>query len=88
MITNGKKYHYLAVTNFSALLQRMSLNHHGDFYYLNCFNSYYTENRLKEHEEICNKNNSCRILMPRWVNKILKYNSGKKIIKSTICNLS
>ena len=82
MITNGKKYHYLAVTNFSALLQRMSLNHHGDFYYLNCFNSYYTENRLKEHEEICNKNNSCRILMPRWVNKILKYNSGKKSLKA------
>ena len=82
MITNGKKYHYLAVTDLSALLQRMSSNHHGDFYCLNCFTSYYTENRLKEHEEICNKNDNCRILMRRWVNKILKYNSGKKSLKA------
>ena len=26
----------------------------GDFYCLNCFSSYTTENKLKEHEEICN----------------------------------
>ena len=38
MITNGKKYHYLAVTNLSALLQRMSSNHQGDFHCSNCFN--------------------------------------------------
>ena len=58
MITNGKKYHYLAVTNLSTLLQEMPLNHDGDFYCLNCFNSYCTENKLKEHKEICNKNDS------------------------------
>ena len=41
MITNGKKSHYLAVTtNLSALLEKNSSNHHGDFYCLNCFNSY------------------------------------------------
>ena len=39
MITDGKKSHYLAVTNLSALLQGMSSNHDGDFYCLNCFNS-------------------------------------------------
>ena len=53
MITNDKKYHYLAVTNVSALLEGKSSNHHGDFYCLNCFNSYTTDNKLKEHEEIC-----------------------------------
>ena len=26
----------------------------GDFYCLNCFSSYTTENKLKEHEDICN----------------------------------
>ena len=31
MITNGKKSHYLAVTNLSALLQGMLSNHRGDF---------------------------------------------------------
>ena len=35
MITDGKKWHYLAVTNLSALLQGNSSNH-GDFYCLNC----------------------------------------------------
>ena len=50
MITNGKKDHYLAVTNFSALLQGMSSNHRGDFYCLNCFDLYTTKNKLKEHE--------------------------------------
>ena len=54
MITNGKKYHYLAVTNLSALLQRMSSNHKGDFHCSNCFNSYTTGNKLIEHDEICN----------------------------------
>ena len=38
MISNGKKQHYLAVTNLSALLQRISSNHKEDFYCLNCFN--------------------------------------------------
>ena len=31
MITNGKKSHYLAVTNLSALLQGNSSNHKEDF---------------------------------------------------------
>ena len=31
MITNGKKQHYLAVTDLSALFKRISSNHDGDF---------------------------------------------------------
>ena len=82
MITDGKKWHYLAVTNLSALLQGNSSNHEGDFYCLNCFNSYTTKNKLKEHEEICNNHDSCRIEMPKWVEKILKYNPGEKSLKA------
>ena len=68
MITDGEKWHYLAlkskrilyggkrcnlpVKSLSKLLKGKSSNHHGDFYYLNCFNSYSTKNRLKEHEEL------------------------------------
>ena len=52
MTGDGIKYHYLAVTNLSGLLQGNSPNHRGDFYCLNCFNSYTTKNKLKEHEEI------------------------------------
>ena len=78
IITNGKKHHYLVVTNISALFQRISSNHDGDFYCLNCFSSYTTKNKLKEHEEICNNHDSCRIEMPDWVNKTIKCNPGEK----------
>ena len=77
MISDGKKYHYLAVTSLSGLLQGNSSNHEEDFYCLNCFNSYASKNKLKEHEEICNNHDSCRIEMPQWVNKILKHKQEK-----------
>ena len=38
MINQGKNCHYLAVANLSALFNRISSNHDGDFYCLNCFN--------------------------------------------------
>ena len=56
--------------------------HHEDFYCLNCFNSYTTKNKLKEHEEICNNHDSCHIEMPEWIEKILKYNPGEKSLKA------
>ena len=74
-------WHYLAVTNLSTLLERKSSNHHGAFYCLNCFNSYTTKSKLREHEEICNNHDSCNVEMPKWVEKILKYNPGKKSLK-------
>ena len=64
MITNSKNSHYLAETNLSGLLKGISSN-------LNCFNSYKSKNKLKEHQEICHNNDSCRIDMPSWAeNKI------------------
>ena len=81
MIGDGIKYHYLAVTNLSGLLQGNSSNHEGDFYCLNCFNSYTSKNKLKKHEEICNNHDSCCIEMPEWVNKILKHNPREKSFK-------
>ena len=82
MISNGKKQHYLAVTNLSALLQGNSSNHEGDFYCLNYFNSYTSKNKLKEHEEICNNHDSYHIEMPEWVENVLKYNPGDKSLKA------
>ena len=78
MITDANKWHYFAVTNLSALLEGKSSNHYGDFYCLNCFNSYTTKHKLKGHEEICNNHGSCSIEMPKWFEKILKYNPGEK----------
>ena len=81
MITDGEKWHYLAVINLSALLQGNSSNHEGDFYCLNCFNSYTSKNKLKEHEKIYNNHDSCHIEIPKWVEKILKYNPREKLLK-------
>ena len=82
MIGDGEKYHYLAVTNLSGLLQGNSSNHRGNFYCLNCFNSYTTKNKIKEHEEKCNNHDSCRIEMPDWANKTIKYSPGEKSLKA------
>ena len=83
MITNSKKSHYLAVTNLSALLERTLSNHEEDVYCLNCFNSYTTKNKHKEHEEISNNNNdSCPIDLPSLTEKTLKYNPGEKSLKA------
>ena len=70
---NGKSCNR-PVKSLSRLLNRISSNHVGDFYCLNCFISYSSENKLKDHEEICNKHDSCRIIMPSWDEKTLKYN--------------
>ena len=62
----------------------MTSNHHRDFYCLNCLNySCSTENRLKEHEELCNKHDYYHIEMPKWVEKITKYNHGEKSLKAS-----
>ena len=82
MITNGKKHHYLAVTNLSLLLEKISSNHDGDVYCLNCFSSYTTKNKLKEHEEIRNNHDNRHIDMPSWAEKTLKYNPGDKSLKA------
>ena len=82
IVSNSKKSHYLAVTNLSSLFQGMPSNHDGDFYCLNCLNSYTTKNKLKEHEEICNNHDSYHIEMPKRAEKILKYNPGEKSLKT------
>ena len=75
MITNGKKWHYLAVKSLPALLRGITSNHNEDFYCLNCFHSCNTKNKLRKHERVCNKHDN-------EDNKILKYNHGEKSMKA------
>ena len=51
---DGKKWHNVAVKSLSALLRGITSNHNGDFYWLNCFHSYSTKNKLKKHKKVCN----------------------------------
>ena len=82
MITDGKKWHYLAVKSLSALFRGITSKHVGDVYYLNCFCSYRTENKLKKHEKVCENHDYCYVEISEKDNKILKYNYGEKSVKA------
>ena len=90
MITNGEKWHYIAlksertddgfnrpIKSLSRLFRGITSNHDGDFYCLNCLHSFRTDNALQKHERLCENNDCCCVEMPTKVNKILKYNRGK-----------
>ena len=81
MITDGKKWHYLAVKSLFALFRRIRSNNNVDFYCLNCFCSYRRENKLKKHKKVCENHDYCYVEMPDEDNKILKYNQGEKSMK-------
>ena len=51
MISNGENWHYLATKSLSRLLRGISSNHDGNYYCLNCFHSYRTENKLNVHKK-------------------------------------
>ena len=50
-ISDGQKWNYLIVKNFSGLLRGITSNHKEDFYCLNCFHSYRTENKRESHKK-------------------------------------
>ena len=52
MTSVGQKWHYLVVKNLSELLRGITSNHKEDFYCLNCFHSYRTENKLESHKNM------------------------------------
>ena len=76
MISNGEKWHYLAVKNLSGLLRGITSNDAEDFYCLNCFCAYSTKNKLEKHKKICENHDYCHVEMPTKDNNIIKYNQG------------
>ena len=79
MISNrDKQWHYLAVKKLSALLRGITFKHHGDFYCLNCFHSFATENKLQSHKKACENTDFCNIIMPSEDTRILEFNQYQK----------
>ena len=70
MITDGEKWHYLAVKSLHALLKGIKSKHKEDFYCLNCFHAYTTKNKLERHETYVK---IMIIAMWRCQMKIIKY---------------
>ena len=81
MITDGEKWHYLAVKSLSALFRGITSKHDGDVDCLIYFYSYRTENKLKKHKKVCENHDYCYVEMPEKDNKILNYNHGEKSMK-------
>ena len=82
MTTDDEKWHCTAVKRLSGLLTGVTGNNNGDFYCLNCFHSYRTEDKLEKHKNICENHDYCRVEMPNEDNKIIKYNQGENCIRS------
>ena len=81
MISNDQNWHYLVVKNLPGLLRGITSTYKEDFYCLNCFHSYRTENKLEAHKKICENHDYCHIEMPTKNNNIIKYNHGEKSMK-------
>ena len=81
MISDDQKWHYIVVKYLSELLRRITSNHKEDFYCLNCFHSYGTENKLETDKRICESHDYCHVEMPAKDNDIIKYNHGEKFMK-------
>ena len=71
MITNGEKWHF-TVKNLPGLLRGITSTHKEDFYFLNCFHSYRTKNKLESHKKIRGNQNYCNAEMPTKNNNIIK----------------
>ena len=71
MISDGQKWHYLVVKNLSGLLRGITSNHKENFYCLNCFHSYSTENKIEAHKKICENHDYCCVEMPTKNNNII-----------------
>ena len=82
MISNGKKWHHLAVKKLSTLLRGITSKHHGDFYCLNCFHSFATEKKLQSHKRACENEDFCNVNMPSEDTKILEFNQYQKSDKA------
>ena len=67
----------------SKLFRGITSNNHGNFYCLNYLHSFRTDNALKKHESLCENDDYCSVEMPTKPNKILKYNPGKKSLKTS-----
>ena len=83
MITDGEKWHYLAVKNLPGLLKGITSTHEKDFYCLNCFHSYNTKNKLESHKKIGENHDYCHAEMPTKDNNIIKYNHVEKSMKAS-----
>ena len=79
MILNGekRKWHYLAVKKLFALLRGITSKYYGNFYCLNYFHSFATENKLQSHKKVCESKDFFNIIIPSEDTEILDLSKSK-----------
>ena len=63
MISDGGKWHYVAVKKLSMLLREITSKNNDNFYCLNCLHSFITKSKLESHKKVCENNNFCNVIM-------------------------
>ena len=66
MITDGKKWYYLAAKKLCALFRGITSKHDGEFYCLNFFvHTVKNLKKLKKHKKVCKSHNYFYVEMPK-----------------------
>ena len=94
-----EKWHYIALKSeitddeykkplsiLSRLFRGITSNNNGACFCLGCLHSFRTDNKLKDHERLCNNHDYCVIVMPAE-DKNIKIQCRRKIIKGGKYNL-
>ena len=81
MISNGGKWHYLAVKNLSALLRGITSKNMVTGC-LNCFHSCTTKNNLNRIKKYVKNKDFCNVIMPSEDTKISEFNQYQKSDKA------
>ena len=66
----------------SVLLREITSKNNGDFYCLNCLNSFRTKNKLKSHKKVCENKDFCNVTMPSEDIKRFEFNYYQKVHKT------
>lgn len=81
MITDGEKWHPLAVQSFSRLVHGITSKHKDEHYCMNCHYSFRTESKFKPRRNVCKNYIYCNVKMPETRNKILMFNQDQQSVK-------
>ena len=70
---NSEKMALSCYKKLSAIFRLIRSNHNGDFYCINCLHSFRSENKLKNHKNVCENYDYFYIEMPKENCKYLRF---------------
>ena len=74
MISYKKGWHYIAVKRLSELLRRVTSQHNGDYYSINCLHSFRRKGKLESCKKLCEIKDFCKVVIHFEDTKVLWFN--------------